>query len=664
MSLAYVRSPYLIVLQRRLFAPTYIGPGKWVIYDTSTRRSHLAVRNANDAQTKDIPRVMKCLIDERSGSDHLPDTVIDQLVRAGLMVQGETQPSRDRVDNFLSRFQQVVYDYPFVDYSSPQAFQFDRALMAEYADESEMPSVWTKRTGTPIALPEVSWADLESRGRDEEFNLKSLSAVLRFSFGQIGSFRVPGGERVRKANPSGGAKHPTEAWLEVGKAWGDLQRGMYAYDAQNHALVQTDMPISGRTGLNLSVRSRLERAMWRYRDPRSSRAVLFDAGHVIENVLIVLCLFGTDAILRSGRLLRDFSPDDLREPELGSIDILLDSDPPRKFDLDHVGNGLNAVETDPSESHVLNPLVYFTLKNGGLVANMAYPENRRVDINPVEFSILTHCIPSSRGEPCRPGDRYTTTKDILDAVPGSSEADIERLEKNDLLLGRMRGKVLWPEVRRWAEKGWYLPLLAWAEASNSAGHAFRGERESNNGNSMSGFSNVATPLRERVTTRSFSDQQIAVERLRSIIADSLNVESDISVASLFVAPLKISGLTREIVHHWDAASNDFVSVGRSVTPDDIVRVTIGQGWVRNCAAMIWLLSKVDVNSPENYVSPHILLGRIAQRLALLSTADELGVFQTPATLDRDLANLLGQETTPESLIYTVAIGATSRKAVE
>lgn len=664
MSLAYARNPYLIVLQRRLLAPTYIGPGKWVIYDTSTRRSHLAVRNSNDVQTKDIPRVMKYLIDERSSSDHLPNTVIDQLVRAGLMVQGEAQQSRNRVDNFLSRFQQVVYDYPFVDYSSPQAFQFDRALMAEYADESEMPSAWTKRVGTPMTLPEVSWTDLEPRGQDEEFNLKSLSAVLRFSFGQIGSFRVPGGERVRKTNPSGGAKHPTEAWLEVGKAWGGLQRGMYAYDAQNHALAQADIPTSGRTGLNLSVRSRLERAMWRYRDPRSSRAALFDAGHVIENLLIILSLLRTDAILRSGRLLRDFSPDDFREPELGSIDILLDGEPPRKFDLDHVGNGLNTVEADASEPHASNPLVYFTLKNGGLVGNMVYPENRRVDINPVEFSILTHCIPSSRGEPCRPGDRYTTTKDILDAVPGSSEADIERLEKNGLLLGWMRGKVLWPEVRRWTEKGWYLPLLAWAEASNFVRHAFSVEPESNNRNSMSGFINVATPLRERVTTRSFSDQQIAVERLRSIVADSLNVESKISVASLFVAPLKISGLTQEVLHHWDTTSNDFVPAGRSVTPDDIVRVTIGQGWVHNCAAMIWLLSKVDVSAPENYVSPHIFLGRIAQRLALLSTADELGVFQTPATLDRDLANLLGQETTPESLIYAVAIGATSRKAVE
>lgn len=664
MSVKYTRNPELVVLQRRLFAPAYMGPGKWVIYDTSTRRSHLAVRSEDDLRTKDIPRIIKYLINERAGSYDLSDSTVNQLVQAGLVVQKETEPSNDYARSFLSRFQQVVHNYPFVDYSSPHAFQFDRELMAEYADESNMPSIWTKRAGPSIALPEVSWPDLDPCVRGEKFDLRAMSAVLRFSFGQIGTFRVPGGVRVRKANPSGGAKHPTEAWLAVRKAWSGLQPATYVYDAQNHALVQTDLPILCRPQLSLSIRSRLERAMWRYRDPRSSRAVLFDAGHVIENVLILLRLFGTDAVLRPGRLLCSFSSDSFREPELGRIDISLDNNPSEKFDPDPGNTPSSRIVTDAdvSEPLVLNPLAYFTLKDGGLTGNLVYPENRRVDINPIEFSILTHCIPSSRGEPSRPRDRYTTTNDVLDAVPGSLESSIDRLEKNNLLLRRTRGKFLWSEVRRWAEKGWYLPVLAWAEVTSSQGLATQDERESDNKNSMSGFRDVATPLRNRVTTRCFSDQQIPAERLRSIIADSFNVESDASAAFLFVAPFNISGLARETLHRWDDTSKKLVLIGRSITRAAIVRVTIGQGWVRNCAAMIWLLSTVDIDSPENYVSPHILLGRIAQRLALLSTADGLGVFQTPATLDRDLASLLGRDPTPESLSYTVAIGATVGRA--
>ncbi|GAB3475454.1 hypothetical protein GCM10027521_05280 [Amycolatopsis cihanbeyliensis] len=535
--------------------------------------------------------------------------------------------------------------------------------MAEYADESEMPSIWTKRTGKSITLPDVSWSDLEAGTQGRDFDLNGLASVLRFSFGQIGSFRVPGGERVRKANPSGGAKHPTEGWLEMGHSWCGIQPGTYFYDPENHALVQTETqtPASAGAGLTLSVRSRLERAMWRYRDPRSSRAVLFDAGHVIENLFILLRFLGTDAYLHPGRLLCGFGADDFREPELGRIDIPIDNSPLGLSPVYH-GSAANTTEQDIGEPFVLNPFAYFTLKNGGLTGNIAYPKHRRVDLSPVEFSILTHCIPSSRGAPSRSRDRYTTTKDIVEAIPCSSEADIERLESNGLLLRQTHASVLWPQVRRWAEKGWYLPLLAWTEASTPAGHAVPTEREASNGRSISGLTDIAKPLRKRITSRSFTDQQITSSRLRSIIQHSLVADSSVSTATLFIAPFKISGLPAETLHYWDNVNNQFVTTENRATVDDIVRVTIGQGWVRNCAAMIWLMSTIDTGCPRHYVSPHVLLGRIAQRVALLSTTHELGVFQTPATLDADLAALLGCEPSPDTLSYSVAIGATSRKA--
>lgn len=384
-SCEYVRNPCLAVLQRRLLSPTYAGPGKWVVFDAETRRSHLAVRHEQDLETKAISRVLQYLLHWPESSGALTAGQVRQLAEAGLLTPaGDSLPVPH---NFLTLFQRAVFDYPFVDYASPDAFEFDAALMAEYASASPMPSPWTERCGVAVDLPIVTWEDLPTQQQSTSFGIRELAAILHFTFGPVGTFMTAGGERVRKANPSGGAKHPTEGWLESRTTWQGVAAGRYVYDSQHHRLVampQQQMT-AGSAPLTLSVRTRVERAMWRYRDPRSSRAVLLDAGHVVENVLMLLRLFGVTASLdpafpgASGDVRR------LREPEIARVNVWLTDasvSQPNRSARRIAARWQMAPLRQPLAT---NPLAYFTFGDGRFRAHSLYPAGATTEIDELDF---------------------------------------------------------------------------------------------------------------------------------------------------------------------------------------------------------------------------------------------------------------------------------------
>jgi hypothetical protein len=94
-------------------------------------------------------------------------------------------------------------------------------------------------------------------------------------------------ETLSKGVPSGGGMHPTECF-GLARGAGDRDWLSFHYCAPHNSLgiLQTsiDHPdATSRAGavVDLFVISRLERAMWRYRDSRSARAVVLDAGHVM-----------------------------------------------------------------------------------------------------------------------------------------------------------------------------------------------------------------------------------------------------------------------------------------------------------------------------------------------------------------------------------------------
>lgn len=653
----YVRNPSLAVLQRRLLSPSYTGPGKWVVFDAKSRRSHLAVRHEQDLETKSIPRVLQCLLHWPESSSALTAGQVRQLAEAGLLTPAG-EGGLNVPFNFLTLFQRAVFDYPFVDYSGPDASEFDAALMAEYASVSPMPSPWTQRPGVAINLPTVTWEDLPPHEQSAPFRLRELAAVLRFSFGPIGTFTTPGGERVRKANPSGGAKHPTEGWLEFRTTWQGVAAGCYVYDSQHHLLVAVPQQhtTAGSAPLTLSVRTRVERAMWRYRDPRSSRAVLLDAGHVVENVLILLRLFGVGASLDQAFPGAFGDVRQLREPEIARLDVRLADASVSHPDRSARPIAASTQITPLGPPLATNPLAYFTIGDGRFRAHSLYPSGVTTEIDELDFAILTHCIQSHRGAPKRPRDRKTGPADIQSAITGADQARLAMLTAGELLLPTDHAAPLYREVRCWSETGWYLPLLVWQEAAMACERAVTPGPESDNRKSLVGLSAVTAGLRRRQTTRFFSREPITSDQLIDLIRTAHQAASCRAEVSCFVAPLAVEGADNGELQRWDQTAGRLESLGRAITADDVVEMTIGQQWVRGSAAMFWLVARVDLDRPEHYLTPHVLLGRMTQRVCVHAAANDLGVFQTPATRDAILCANLGLPPDPALVTYSLAIG--------
>jgi SagB-type dehydrogenase family enzyme len=185
-------------------------------------------------------------------------------------------------------YHEATRDYPFLQMDEPGAFAHDSQRMHEYGDEGAAPSVYQHLgDGGTVELPGLR------PGESPDEWLERMSADV--CFGERAQITIAGGSRcVLKSIPSGGARHPTEIFLAAFDVPG-VPEGIYHYDVERHAL---DRVRSGQhrdafadATLDLFAKyetppaaalvftSRVERAMWRYRDPRSFRAIQVDAGH-------------------------------------------------------------------------------------------------------------------------------------------------------------------------------------------------------------------------------------------------------------------------------------------------------------------------------------------------------------------------------------------------
>ncbi len=201
----------LIFVQSRLHAPSYAGPGRWIIVDVASKRSFLAT--GPDV----VPEVFRVLADACGGIsparfdywvDHAKTRVVS-LASAGLLVESNC-PSR----SLASLYHQFAYDYPFQDYGAPDWREADRQLMEQYAAISPPPPIESTHNGEAIALREMSFerdfdADLDAA--KSWTSAERLSFLLKYVFGKIGEVSSAFMTCPRRTSPSGGARHPTDA---------------------------------------------------------------------------------------------------------------------------------------------------------------------------------------------------------------------------------------------------------------------------------------------------------------------------------------------------------------------------------------------------------------------------------------------------------------------
>src|SRR5437764_14249341 len=133
--------------------------------------------------------------------------------------------------------------------------------------------------------------------------LCTLSTLLGLTFGIQQSVDFLGlGRLPLKTSPSGGARHPIEAYVLALRVVG-LHRGLYHYAPDSHCLELLKPGASSQQVIRLLagqswygsvaavvlMTAVFPRDQWKYQYPRAYRAVLLDAGHVCQT----FCLLAT-----------------------------------------------------------------------------------------------------------------------------------------------------------------------------------------------------------------------------------------------------------------------------------------------------------------------------------------------------------------------------------
>ena len=192
----------------------------------------------------------------------------------------------------------------------------DRELV-EKARHDPQPAPTKRIEGPRLRLPvlPMSDGDLQSaltrrrtwrRFSREPVPAAALGALLNSTFGVQGRGSVPGqGPIIVRTSPSGGSRHPVEAYLLAWNVDG-LPPGVYHYDSDTMELVDLQRPIVANdipallahqtyfagAGAAVIMCPVFARTMWRYGHSRAYRTVLIDTGHLGQTFCLVATALG------------------------------------------------------------------------------------------------------------------------------------------------------------------------------------------------------------------------------------------------------------------------------------------------------------------------------------------------------------------------------------
>lgn len=227
----------------------------------------------------------------------------------------EQEKERWREQGLEAEFEYLVtiWNYPFYEDMDP-----DSGLQRVEERASKLDDVPSVYKGYPdaelVELPTVeesaSFGSIRSllgsaapsedgpRAVDRTF----LAELLYYTFGETGRQRLPNvGEFLLKTSPSGGSRHPIEAYV-ITTDVENLPDGVYHYSVEEHELERIgdeESSIVARNAMSetpdrLATSSLfvvftavLERNMWKYRDPQAYRVPYYDIGHLQETMRLL-----------------------------------------------------------------------------------------------------------------------------------------------------------------------------------------------------------------------------------------------------------------------------------------------------------------------------------------------------------------------------------------
>ncbi|MBE8588567.1 SagB/ThcOx family dehydrogenase [Xenorhabdus griffiniae] len=249
----------------------------------------------------------------------------NQLIEIKMVIK-QDDPLHKYIDKFRGTWREHGWEeaiqYHFyttrlirMDYLADPKGLEDKAEMREYLEKESLPSNYKLYENLPfiklpelneinekkiIGLNEIFSAEVSRGNRTGEFSINELAYLLKLSVGQTATRRLPlTGVHVAKTSPSGGSRHPTEAYIVILHCQ-NIAKGLYHYSVKHHGL---SLLIPGDHSellfeKVLGHRSRLsfepilvflfstifERSMFRYREGRSYRVMQHDLGHVMQTL--------------------------------------------------------------------------------------------------------------------------------------------------------------------------------------------------------------------------------------------------------------------------------------------------------------------------------------------------------------------------------------------
>ncbi|MBM7580833.1 nitroreductase family protein [Jeotgalibacillus terrae] len=630
----YIINPNLMIIQSKLYSPSYAGPGKWVIYNPLTKQALLAVGKDR------LPDIVPLLTDNSKNTLTLKDIKernIETLIEKGIFIEFDGFIENFKSSTFVEKYHNAVFDFPFRDYNDNEWLQKDHETMDHYAKLWEHPPVFTKRNGLAYEMPETS---LESLKIDEKkISEKFISVLLKSVFGPIKIKGKSPNIMVQKLSPSGGGKHPIEGVVFLNKAVGTLDKGVYTYDQENHKLVLNDEYVlesenSDDDTFKILIRARVDRPMWRYREIRSFRAVLLDAGHLIENIRQICEFNGFYTKITPSITTKNHTSEFewMKEPEICSLTISMKNHEKTTHDSAKELKGFQQ-----EGRYLTNPSIYFTFEDGKLICNSLWPKIVANEISYKDFEILTHCLPSRRG------DRDITDKGIFKEFLVKKN-NIDILTDLNFLLPEKVAKSMYKEVFQWSSHNWYLNFLVHCEVINSKNKKISSYRLDPI------ISNIEKNF-ERRTTRNFINHPIPTDQLNRIINEA--IPKDDQTTELIINVKNSEGIIPGL-YSWK--NNSLTRLGEHISPEQVRELIIGQEWAGTGSVDVWIKSCIDTSDPSNYEMEFIKLGSVAQRICISCTEDNIGTFMTPAIKDKEVLNTLNLPNVKNIILYHMTIG--------
>ena len=269
------------------------------------------------------PQPISNVIKYISTNNHITDTNFAEKAVTHLIFRGFLRQDHQNTKEELwykngwsesLNFHVHTNNIPKIQYNTSILDKEDVGLMEKYVAEETIPSNYKGYEGDCVLLDKPTINKKyklippgSKTAAPQNLTFQLLSRLIYFVFGQIGvRYMKVTGKHIRKTVPSGGARHPIEAYFFIKNQALGLKPGIYHYNVKKHALIlikeysesEIDKLIKskllldekrGQFSYSLAIvyTCIFERSMFRYRESRS-----YDLGHLTQNLSFLTKTYG------------------------------------------------------------------------------------------------------------------------------------------------------------------------------------------------------------------------------------------------------------------------------------------------------------------------------------------------------------------------------------